>query len=625
MTGRFQSAGVLLGLSACTALAMIVRGYGFGVEDQVLYLPFVEHWNDPALFPHDYLLTLSWAKESLTWPIVALAGRWAGLPAVFLILQVIATFLGFYFLFRTANLLWQSQRAAWLSVLLWIPAFDVPGSGITTFDSYFTTRSVGMVAAAGAFYLFLKGRETGAACLLGAGAFFHVLDIVPPAAGMALALVLERRWRELGRFGLIVSGACAGLLTYSRMLGIRHDLWAVYSPDELELFWRKLPDLFPQAWGFSTWLGLVLYLAACGLAYLVHRRRGGMPRHESRLFVVCLGVSLLAGVGMVGAWFGVALLAQLSLVRGVLWVLYALDLWFAAEVLRWLDRPELRLRLVGALLMATWLMGAVGAHSIAVAILAALAFSADPSTPVNHSARAPLGRPLLFALLMLLVLEAYWMIVLPPLGLNREANALPAAVILMGITALIVALPRGIGAVVKPWVLGACVGVVFMLLPTDFMVSSLQGPPFLATWLPSLRTAYARHLSNREAKESARAMVALVKKAVPKDATVVVSPRWMTFRLEAGRSSFVTFKDRCGALYDRGFYGEWRRRMSLIRAYRPGSWEMDDRLDLSEDELMALSRAYAPIHLDYIVTTRRYNLPEVGAAGGMVLYKITPP
>jgi hypothetical protein len=146
---------------ACTWFAVLIRGYSFGVDDQALYLPFLYHWNAPALFPHDYLLTLGFTRESITWPGLAVIGRWTGYPPLFLALYVLTTFLSLLLVYLIAQNLWDKSGVAWLAVFLWVPVQDIPGAGISTFDSYFTTRCIGSVVALAAVYALLKNRPVG--------------------------------------------------------------------------------------------------------------------------------------------------------------------------------------------------------------------------------------------------------------------------------------------------------------------------------------------------------------------------------------------------------------------------------------------------------------------------------
>lgn len=614
-----------LALSACTAAAVLIRGYGFALDDQALYLPFLYHWNTPALFPHDYLLTMGVAKESLTWPILAFLGRWTGFPALFLTLHLLSTFLGLYFLYRTAELLWKNTSAAWISVFLWLPALEVPGAGINTFDGYFTTRCLGIVLAAVALYYFLKQRPGLHLAALSLGVFVHVPDVIPVAAGIGLTLLLEHRWREWARLTLVlgIMGLC--LVIYSRVLGVHHDLWALYSGTRFEDLWHRLPDLFPQGQPPSTWTAIALLLGSMGLAFLVHWKRGSMDRAEVRLFGVVLGAVVLAAVGALGALAGVALLAQLSLTRGFLWVLYAIALWCGKEIADCLGRGKAWSTALGLFLLMVLLMGAAPPLALTVAILAALAYE-ETGGAAGAGARPALATWLgALATFTLVVIEALWMVKLPKLGLSWNANALPSALLLMGLAALFLLAFKDACVLARPWVLGLCLGLVLILFPSYFMMTLCTYRPPLAAVVPGLKVGYEEARRSSAWNASLESMADLVRRSVPADATVIVPPRWKTFRLQTLRSSFVTYKDFCGAVYDEGFYREWTRRANLIGACRPGSWILKGDLEVSEEELFSLSQAYRAIHLDYIVTAQPLKLKELGRAGGFILYKIAPP
>ncbi len=614
-----------LGLAACTGAAVLIRGYGFGLDDQALYLPFLYHWNTPTLFPHDYLLTMGLAKESLTWPVLALLGRWTGFPPLFLILYLLSTFWGLYFLYRTAELLWKNARAAWISVFLWLPAFDVPGTGINTFDGYFTTRCLGIVLAAAALYYFLKQRSTLYLLALSLGVFVHVIDVFPIAAGIGLALLLERRWGDWAKLTLVLGIAGTCLVIYTRILGVRHDLWALYTGARFESLWRWLPDLFPQGQPASARTAVALYLGATGLAFLVHWVKGSMDKAERRLLGVVLGVVVMAVLGALGALAGIALLAQLSLTRGLLWALYALALWFGKEIAKCLSHGKAWSTALGLFLIAALLMGSAQPLALAVAILSALAYVRSEEAGTGRVSPALAAWLAALAVLTLMVLEALWMVRLPKLGLNWSANALPATILLMGLAALFTVALRDPAALAKPWVLGSCLGLALMLCPSYFMMTLCACRPPLASVIPGVEVGYEAARRSEAWKASLEGMADLVRRSVPADATVIVPPQWRTFRLQSQRSSFVTFKDFCGCAYDEGFYREWTRRAGLIGAIRPGIWTLNGALEAPEARWVSLAQAYRGINLDFIVTMKPLNFPEVGRVDGLILYKIPLP
>jgi hypothetical protein len=136
-----------------------LRGYAYGKEDQNLNLPFILHWNNPSLFPHDHLLNLGSTRESLVWALVAWGARWISLPALLAALWFAASCLVLLFTFKTGIAWWKRAEAARLAVFLWMPAYVVPGVANTTFHDYFTTCILGTLLGLMALCFFLEGKN----------------------------------------------------------------------------------------------------------------------------------------------------------------------------------------------------------------------------------------------------------------------------------------------------------------------------------------------------------------------------------------------------------------------------------------------------------------------------------
>jgi hypothetical protein len=120
----------------------------------------------------------------------------------------------------------------------------------------------------------------------------------------------------------------------------------------------------------------------------------------------------------------------------------------------------------------------------------------------------------------------------------------------------------------------------------------------------------------------------LVRGHVPVASTVIVPPLMFSFRVYSLRSSFVTFKDRGPCAYSPVFASEWYSRMLAIKAIQKNqtrgetSWEIDDSLNLSPEEVLSISDHYRLVHVEFILTRRIYPFESLGEAGGFILYKL---
>ncbi len=613
-----------LGIGLLSVVAIAVRGYyGFGVGDQALYLPFLYHWHNPSLFAHDYLLSLPWIHDSILWPTLSLFQRWMALKLVFFVLYLVATYVSLFFIFKIAKTVWTNRTAAWIAVFLWLPAYQIPGADIGTFDSYFTGRCLAMALVLAAVYLFLNGRFRWTWILLTLGIFIHIISVVPVVCGMFLALVLERRWRDCFE-GVLVSGLASGLMAvFAKLQGAHQEIWTFYSGVRFKFLWHTLPDVFPQSWVPSTWMEIGLYTVAFGLVVLVSRRLHPFSAGERRLYSLAAGAVILTFLGLTGAYAGFALAAQLCLARSYFWVIFVLVVWLAGWIASGLRDHRWRRILLALYLMATWITGAVGSHVMVVAIVAILQLCS------RAGGEERLCWPGRIGLTVLILLQAFWMIILSPRGINWPAEGLPFGLV-FSCLALVTARFGGGKAHEKmvrrmPVFVGcAFIVTLFLLPPTSFIITSGMRP-VLAPFVPALKIGYVKSEAYKTNKTSMGRIYDMVSRNVPIGATVLVNPLWRNFRIKTMRSSFVTLKDHSGLLYDAGFAREWIRRMRLIKAYPKGKWKLDDRINLTEQELLDLAAEYRSIRLEYIVTTRFYNLPVVDRVGPWTLYRLPIP
>jgi hypothetical protein len=350
------------GLAIFTVVAMLVRGYGYGREDQNLYLPFVLKWNSPSLFPHDYLLAMTFARESVVWRGLALLARVIPLAPLLLALMAASTYGVLLLVHKMALRWWKDRWAAWLAVALWVPAYVVPGVAINTSDDYFTMRVLGTLCGVAALYWFFEEEDGKTALALFLGGMFHILSAIPFAFGIAFSGLVERRWKR-------VAGASAALLSSALVVGLtgvsggRHSLFVRYGGPWFDIVRRADVEIFPQYWMTSSWVALAL-LVALFLCLMALSKSAGLERAVSRrtmhLFVAQV---ILSCIGGAGAAFHLAVLAQLCLLRGWLTVMLLGNLLLAGCV-AWLAwRPR-----AGQTGNAAKILGWSGRAAVAMAV-----------------------------------------------------------------------------------------------------------------------------------------------------------------------------------------------------------------------------------------------------------------
>ena len=116
---------VYLALLFITVLSIWVQGYQSEGSDHAIHIVFVQHYNNPGLYPNDLFVDTLSHYYSLFWYGVAYIVRLIPVSAFFFALFLLSRFLLFHALFLLALELFQKKRVGYLTCLLVIAAHFV--------------------------------------------------------------------------------------------------------------------------------------------------------------------------------------------------------------------------------------------------------------------------------------------------------------------------------------------------------------------------------------------------------------------------------------------------------------------------------------------------------------------
>lgn len=623
-----KPAFVYLFLAVCTLIAILIRGYSFGTEDQNLYLPFVLHWQNPSLFPHDALLTLGYAKESIAWRLFAWMGEVVTLKTLFLVIYVSASYTVLLLVYKTALAWWHTSGAAWLAVFLWIPSFPVPGVANPTFDSYLTTRILGTLLGLLAIYLFIRSKDWWLGLAFLAGTTVHVISILPVAAGLGLACLVQRRWKALFSLSAGFSVGAATILFMASSGGLNHQMFMIYDSKWLSIVKMVDHELFPNIWPAGTWYVLLIYIAIFYALYFLRNRQGGSDRRERSVVTINTGIIALSVIGLIGVFYSIAILIQICTFRGYLLFIYLLTIYFAGVVTPFLESNKGIYRVAGIWLAASWVTGDITSRWWAVVIITAFAFAEVFKRKVEHHrlSKEMTIRIILIGCLVVVLLKALTWFGFISLAFAFPAeNALFEAATISAIIFVIWKLKPGLRRSFGTALFPVALSVFLIVSPSTFMVEYCRD----FSWIrKSYGTAIVQKVVRAETTDREnkirRKMCQLVKETVPENGTVIVPPDWKHFRVWSWRSPFVTYKDGAPVEFSQAYAFEWEHRIHAVNGYghRGSILIRTPDLDLSEAEVRRLASDYSRINLCFIITTRDYTFPLIGRAGRYKLFRI---
>lgn len=618
-----------LPLAAWTALALVYRGYAFAVGDQNLYLPFVLHWNDPTLFPHDYLFWLRFPRESFLWAAVAWLARFMDLKALMLWGNVAVSYLTLWAVFKLGLAWFEDRRAAWVAVLLWTPVYELPGSGQDTVDPYLTTRNIAYMLAMFGLAALIRSRTTKAVLSFCAATLIHLLSVAQAAGAAVLLYLTDKEYKKLAGLVLGLAPCILLLLWWAGKAPGMHDMQGFYDSEWYAISSRGAACLFPECWTPRPWQHIFGYLLAyTGMAVYL-RSRGRWGRAERAGLLLVLSTVLLGLVSIWGAFFRLVLPVQLSLMRGCLYLILVASLALVPLITGLLLERRWPFVVLGALSAGAWMSDNALFQVVGAALAIAAAEVREPRPAVLRFARRvrAWGRPGLLggvmAALGLYALDYYFGIfpnLAEPTAQVQSRTAVFGVVAAVGVLLL----GRRLSTRALPAALFIAFAALCIVQPSRFAVETL-GRTSGAGWFYKYSRSKAMLWYRYTPLPPARALMARAVQAhVPRDATVIVPAGWDSFRLMTHRSSFVTLEDMIPAEFNRAYAMEWRARFDAL--YGPeaylGHEAFTGEPNMDERALLELRRRYRDLHLNYIVTTRTYDFPEIARAGGWLLYEL---
>lgn len=329
-----------LAVAALAALAVVLHGYHFGIEDQTLYLPAIARHLDPTLFPHDAAFFSTETRFTLFDELMAAAVRWTplALDVVVFLVYVASLCAVIRACQRLARACFEdaaSALAGTLVVVILLP-FPVAGTRMGLFEWYLHPRGPAIALMLWALVAAIERRAR-------AGPLVAFAMAIHPLSGFwGAGHVLLQGWPWRWRLGRIAALGMT-LLAVACTAPARPADW------ETE-YWRHAlePEYFgiryPLNWPWYEWVGVVAPLAVlAGIAHAA-RTRGAttLARVSGRLAVS----------GILGVAIAVALTASpsrrlpLQPMRELHLVYYVALLFLGCAVERWWLRGRWGLRLV---------------------------------------------------------------------------------------------------------------------------------------------------------------------------------------------------------------------------------------------------------------------------------------
>lgn len=288
-----------LALAALVALGFFwLPGHTYLQSDTQIYIPILERFRDPSLYPHDPVAQ----RHHVTYTIydeAALALRWLtgaeSFQPVLTAQQLATRYCGALGAFLTGRAFGLAGPQALLVAAIYSLGASVMGPAVLTIEYEPVPRGFAFGLLVLATGLAAQGWRRGAAVAAGLAILYHPPTALPFLVGFAVIL-----WRERdARPAWILSGFVAALFAFSRFqIGAaeRHDLFATISPEMEPVLRLRGSYVWVSLWA-QRWLPHYLFLwVFSAAAWWRWRKEPAAPRIllavHATFGLVSMGVSL---------------------------------------------------------------------------------------------------------------------------------------------------------------------------------------------------------------------------------------------------------------------------------------------------------------------------------------------
>lgn len=295
-----------------TCFTILVRGYEYGLGNQIHYLTYLSYKIDPTLYPSDYLL------KTHTIPYTVYMDFLSFLPVIaasreipMFILYVLLLYCFYLSIFYVTFEFFQSKKISWIIVFLLIAAIPIGGSSITTIEKELDPRFIGEALLFPALYFLAKKRAALSAVFAAAGFLFHPLTLLPYP--IIIVILLQRGYLSLKKaligLGVFTIGIFPLLSRFSQQQ--QHAGFFIDSSWKSVLI-ERMPYIFALRW---AWYDLVL-VAGIPVFFFLYPRIVKKPVHPLVIASVIIGLGLFCA-NIVSDLFSLRIGLELQLTRNL--------------------------------------------------------------------------------------------------------------------------------------------------------------------------------------------------------------------------------------------------------------------------------------------------------------------
>jgi len=249
---------IIIFLLILTCFSIALNGYYFGIGDHSIQIPFMKAYDNPSLYPNDLLLTQIPYYYTFFYYILALFIKYIEIETLFFVTFFISRFLMYFAIFILASHLFESEKTAYISTLLFFLPQPMLACGL--FDSYMLARGFVFPFLLFSILLFLKQKYVYAFLLTGIMFNLH---------GMSASLVLFMfmfyfllNFKRVDKIDMLKSISVFLLCAFPLLLWrFQMPSCSIFyaDPEWVNILRIRVPHhIFPLSWSIQRWFGFLL-------------------------------------------------------------------------------------------------------------------------------------------------------------------------------------------------------------------------------------------------------------------------------------------------------------------------------------------------------------------------------
>lgn len=257
-----------------TLFGILLRGYSYGLGDQVIHLPLLAKLQDSTLYPGDYLFPAVYSNKTIIYNFILFIAHWFQYDffILYFVMFIFGSFVFYLGIYALAYSLFKNQRIAVVSLFISLISYPIAGSAISTVESGFVPRIFAHALLLFLLNAFFHRRWMHVVVLF--GAIFIVHPLTAAVYGLVIFPMTLRQIKSVRRKFLAggIAFSFGLLLVWSKLSSVKD----VVLPIVAEKWWVDIvrfrnPYAFPTDWPQLSWIYFILSLLPLGYYFFRHK------------------------------------------------------------------------------------------------------------------------------------------------------------------------------------------------------------------------------------------------------------------------------------------------------------------------------------------------------------------